>query len=163
MFYPGYLGSNNYRIPALLTTNKGTVISSIDARISNGSDSPNNIDSAVRRKVLNSDGTYGEWEEGNIVINFPENASTIDTALLQDEETDRIFLLVTTFPTGYGFGQAKVGSGYTTVEKDGVPHRYRSLYDRSNNLYTIRENGIVYDANGNETEYKVTENNMDLF
>lgn len=163
VFYPGYLGSNNYRIPALLTTNKGTVISSIDARISNGSDSPNNIDSAVRRKVLNSDGTYGEWEEGKIVINFPENASTIDTALLQDEETDRIFLLVTTFPTGYGFGQAKVGSGYTTVEKDGVPHRYRSLYDRSNNLYTIRENGIVYDANGNETEYKVTENNMDLF
>ncbi|MBS5951176.1 MAG: FIVAR domain-containing protein, partial [Clostridium sp.] len=35
--------------------------------------------------------------------------------------------------------------------------------DSSNNLYTIRENGIVYDSNGNPTEYKVTENNMDLY
>lgn len=163
IFYSGYLGSNNYRIPALFTTKEGTIISSIDARIPHGGDSPNNIDTAIRRRVLNENGEYGEWEEGKIIIDLPENASTIDTSLVQDKETGRIFLLVTSFASGYGFPNAKTGSGYTEVEKDGVVYRYRSLYDSSNNLYTIRENGVVYDSNGNPTEYKVTENNMDLY
>lgn len=163
IFYSGYLGSNNYRIPALFTTKEGTIISSIDARIPHGGDSPNNIDTAIRRRVLNENGEYGEWEEGKIIIDLPENASTIDTSLVQDKETGRIFLLATSFASGYGFPNAKTGSGYTEVEKDGVVYRYRSLYDSSNNLYTIRENGVVYDSNENPTEYKVTENNMDLY
>lgn len=162
IFYSGYLGSNNYRIPALFTTKAGTVLASIDARISSGGDSPNNIDTAIRRKVLNSNGEY-EWEEGIKVISLPEDASTIDTSLLQDSETGRIFIIVTTFASGYGFPNSKTGSGYTRIEKDDVVYKYRSLYDNYNNLYTIRENGIVYDSNGNPTEYKVTENNMDIY
>ena len=163
IFYSGYLGSNNYRIPAMMTTKEGTILASIDARIPHGGDSPNNIDTAIRRRVLNENGEYGEWEEGKIIINLEENASTIDTAMVQDEETGRIFLLVTTWASGYGFPNAKTGSGYTDIEKDGVVYRYMSLYDSSNNLYTIRENGVVYDSNGNPTEYKVTENNMNLY
>lgn len=163
IFYSGYLGSHNYRIPSLLTTQKGTVIASIDARISSGSDSPNNIDTAIRRKTLNSDGKYGDWQEGKIIINLPDKASTIDTSLVQEQETGRIFMLVTTYSAGHGFPNSKVGSGYTTIEKDGTSYKYRSLYDSSNNLYTIREDGIVYDSNGNPTDYKVTENNMDLY
>ena len=154
LFKPGDLGSQNFRIPALFTTKDGTVIASIDVRNQGGADAPwNDIDSGVRRKTLG-----GEWEEAQKVIDYPSRASVIDTALTQDEETGRIFLLVTTFPENYGFWQAQAGSGYTEV--DGV--KYRSLYDASGNLYTIRESGNVYDSEGNITNYNVNVHSMEL-
>lgn len=154
LFKPGDLGSQNFRIPALFTTKDGTVIASIDVRNQGGADAPwNDIDSGVRRKTLG-----GEWEEAQKVIDYPSRASVIDTALTQDEETGRIFLLVTTFPENYGFWQAQAGSGYTDI--DGV--KYRSLYDASGNLYTIRESGNVYDSEGNITNYNVNVHSMEL-
>ena len=154
LFKPGDLGSQNFRIPALFTTKDGTVIASIDVRNKGGADAPwNDIDSAVKRKTLE-----GKWEEPQRVIDYPNGASVIDTSLTQDEETGRVFLLVTTFPENYGFWQAEAGSGYTEV--DGV--KYRSLYDSSGNLYTIRESGNVYDSEGNITTYNVNVNTMEL-
>ena len=154
LFKPGDLGSQNFRIPALFTTKDGTVIASIDVRNKGGADAPwNDIDSAIRRKTLG-----GEWEEAQKVIDYPNGASVIDTSLTQDEETGRVFLLVTTFPENYGFWQAEAGSGYTEI--DGV--KYRSLYDASENLYTIRESGNVYDSEGNITNYNVNVNTMEL-
>lgn len=154
LFKPGDLGSQNFRIPALFTTKDGTVIASIDVRNKGGADAPwNDIDSAIRRKTLG-----GEWEEAQKVIDYPNGASVIDTSLTQDEETGRAFLLVTTFPENYGFWQAEAGSGYTEI--DGV--KYRSLYDASENLYTIRESGNVYDSEGNITNYNVNVNTMEL-
>lgn len=154
LFKPGDLGSQNFRIPALFTTKDGTVIASIDVRNKGGADAPwNDIDSAIRRKTLG-----GEWEEAQKVIDYPNGASVIDTSLTQDEETGRVFLLVTTFPENYGFWQAEAGSGYTEI--DGV--KYRSLYDASGNLYTIRESGNVYDSEGNITTYNVNVNTMEL-
>lgn len=154
LFKPGDLGSQNFRIPALFTTKDGTVIASIDVRNKGGADAPwNDIDSAVKRKTLE-----GKWEEPQRVIDYPNGASVIDTSLTQDEETGRVFLLVTTFPENYGFWQAEAGSGYTEV--DGV--KYRSLYDASGNLYTIRESGNVYDSEGNITTYNVNVNTMEL-
>ncbi|MCE9656858.1 exo-alpha-sialidase, partial [Clostridium celatum] len=154
LFKPGDLGSPNFRIPALFTTKEGTVIASIDVRNNGGADAPwNDIDSGVKRKTVN-----GEWEEAQKVIDFPSNASVIDTALTQDEETGRIFLLVTTFPQNYGFWQAQAGSGYTEIDGE----KYRSLYDSSGNLYTIREDGNVYDNEGNITDYNVNIHSMEL-
>lgn len=154
LFKPGDLGSQNFRIPALFTTKDGTVIASIDVRNQGGADAPgNDIDSAVRRKTIG-----GEWEEAQKVIDYPSRASVIDTSLTQDEETGRVFLLVTTFPENYGFWQAEAGSGYTEV--NGV--KYRSLYDSSGNLYTIRESGNVYDSEGNITNYNVNVHSMEL-
>ncbi|MGL5379780.1 sialidase domain-containing protein [Clostridium sp.] len=154
LFAPGNLGSNNYRIPALYTTKDGTVLASIDARISNGGDSPNNIDTAIKR----SEDGGKTWDEGQIILDYPDKASAIDTAMVQDKESGRIFLLVTHFASGYGFPNSKTGSGYKEI--DGV--RYLQLFDKSNNEYTVREEGKVYDSQGNVTNYVMNED-RDLF
>ncbi|MGL5244061.1 MAG: sialidase domain-containing protein, partial [Sarcina sp.] len=148
LFSPNYLNSNNYRIPALYTTKQGTVLASIDARISHGGDSPNNIDTAIRRKEKDK-----EWEEGKIILDFPAAASAIDTSMIQDEKTGRIFLLVTHFADGYGFPNAKKGTGYKEI--NGV--KYLCLYNASGNEFTVREEGKVYDKDGNITNYKLDE------
>ena len=149
LFAPGDLNSNNYRIPALYTTKDGTVLASIDARIPHGGDAPNNIDTAIRR----SEDGGKTWEEAKIILDYPDKASAIDTSMTQDEETGRIFLLVTHFPSGYGFPQAKKGSGYKEINGK----RYLQLFDAKNNEYTVREEGKVYDSEGNITKYTVDE------
>ena len=58
------MDSNNYRIPALFYTQKGTLIAGIDRRVESGGDSPNNIDAVIRRSF--DDGTT--WEEDGIYI-----------------------------------------------------------------------------------------------
>ncbi|MCM3693783.1 sialidase family protein [Neobacillus niacini] len=155
IFYPGFMDSNNYRIPALLYTEKGTLIAGIDRRVVHGGDSPNNIDAVIRRSF-----DQGQtWEEDGIVINdYPDQASNIDLTLLQDKSNERIFTLVDGFPHGAGlmggFGtNAYKGTGFKTV--DGKVYMY--LKDENNKEYTIRENGIVYDESGTRTEYSVDE------
>ncbi|WP_052356664.1 sialidase domain-containing protein [[Clostridium] dakarense] len=149
LFKPGDLNSNAYRIPALYTTKAGTVLASIDARKPHGGDAPNNIDTAIRRS---KDGGK-TWEESKIILDYPDKASAIDTAIVQDDETGRIFLLVTHFPSGYGFNEAKPGSGYKEIDGQ----KYLLLRDANNNEYTIREEGKVYDRNGIVTEYTLDE------
>ncbi|GEN46640.1 sialidase family protein [Alkalibacillus haloalkaliphilus] len=160
VFYPGFMDSNNYRIPALFYTEKGTLIAGIDRRVESGADSPNDIHSAIRRSY-----DQGEtWEDEGIIINaYPDDASNIDLAFTQDNSNERIFALVDGFPHGAGlmggFGNnAYPGTGYTTVNGED----YMFLLDEDENEYTIREEGIVYDGEGNPTSYKVDEN-RDLY
>jgi sialidase-1 len=155
IFYPGFMDSNNYRIPALLYTEKGTLIAGIDRRVVHGGDSPNNIDAVIRRSF-----DQGEtWEEDGIVINdYPDQASNIDLSFVQDQSNDRVFALVDGFPDGAGlmggFGaNAYPGTGFKTV--DGKKYLY--LIDENNMEYTIREDGIVYDESGAHTDYSVDE------
>lgn len=149
LFKPGDLNSNAYRIPALYTTKAGTVLASIDARKPHGGDAPNNIDTAIRR----SEDGGKTWEESKIILDYPDKASAIDTAIVQDNETGRIFLLVTHFASGYGFHEAKPGSGYKEIDGQ----RYLLLRDANNNEYTVREEGKVYDNKGIVTEYTLDE------
>ncbi len=81
-------------------------------------------------------------------MNYPDKSSVIDTTLIQDDETGRIFLLVTHFPSKYGFWNAGLGSGFKNI--DGK--EYLCLYDSSGKEFTVREN-VVYDKDGNKTEY----------
>ncbi len=53
LFTGGKEGSKFYRIPSLVTTNKGTLISVCDARIERWNDAPNNIDLAMKRSFDN--------------------------------------------------------------------------------------------------------------
>ncbi|MDU1312995.1 MAG: sialidase domain-containing protein [Clostridium septicum] len=151
IFTPGELGSNNFRIPALYTTKDGTVLASIDVRKGGGHDAPNNIDTGIKRST---DGGV-TWDEGKIILDYPGASSAIDTSLLQDDETGRIFLIVTHFAEGYGFGNSKTGSGYVEIEGK----RYLKLLGANDTIYTVREEGVVYDSNGEATNYTVDNNN----
>lgn len=156
LFYSGYDKSSDYRIPSLLTTKEGTVIAAIDKRNQNAADW-GNIDTMIRRKEVGAT----KFNEGQVILDLADNMSSsttsaflIDPSMVQDKETGRIFLLVDMFPESAGLASSnllKTGTGYKKIDgKD-----YQLLYDASNNEYTIRENGKVYNADGNVTEYTI--------
>lgn len=158
LFMAGQEGARNYRIPALLTTQKGTVIAAIDKRHQHAADW-GNIDTAIRRSL---DGGQ-TWEADQVVIDLLEqpfgtqnSAFLIDPLLVQDKNNGRIFMLVDMFPETKGFfginqNHSSEGTGYKSI--DGK--HYRLLTDDENNQYTVRENGVVYNENNQATDYRV--------
>ena len=164
-------GSNYYRIPALLTLKSGTVISAADARFGGTHDSPNNIDIAVARS---EDGGknwsepellfhYGDYEDNTLEIpvgtqtRVNQSASFIDPVLLQDEETERVFLISDAMAAGYGSPQAVTGSGYKEIQGE----KYLKLQKagETDYNYTVRENGVIYNDTTNQpTEYSLNSN-----
>ena len=118
-FEEGQLGSERYRIPAILTLNDGSVLAAADMRYGHGSDSPNNIDVVVAKSA---DG-YTNWEY-NIINHFDDyadsetataSASFIDSAIIQSKETGRIFIVSDAWTSEGGYPTAKKGTGFTTV------------------------------------------------
>lgn len=148
VFYPGLYDSKAYRIPALYNTMDGTLIAGIDKRLDHAGDSPANIDIMVRRSL-----DQGEsWETDGVIINdYPGYASNIDQLLLQDKETKRLYSLVLGFPEGGGFPTIEQGTGFTTIDGN----QYMMLYGSGNQKYTVRENGVVFNSNHEETDYSV--------
>lgn len=122
LFDGGMWGSRGYRIPTLLRTKADTLLAFIDQRFYGGADHPNRIHTVVRRS---EDG--GEtWSEPVTVLAMPENAQTIDTCSVQDEQTGRIFLLtdafpevMTTFTVSSGTGWRKEGGELCRVLMNG--------------------------------------------
>ena len=57
-FPKGCMGSERFRIPAMLTTQKGTVLAACDARWNHGEDSAGNLETVIARS---SDGGRS-WE-----------------------------------------------------------------------------------------------------
>lgn len=164
-------GSNYYRIPALLTLKSGTVISAADARFGGTHDSPNNIDIAVARS---EDGGknwsepellfhYGDYEDNTLEIpvgtqtRVNQSASFIDPVLLQDEETERVFLISDAMAAGYGSSQAVTGSGYKEIQ--GKKYLKLQKAGETDYNYTVRENGVIYNDTTNQpTEYSLNSN-----
>lgn len=144
LFYEGYDNSSNYRIPSLLTTKKGTVIAAVDQRRSGSGDS-GDIATVIRRS---RDGGR-TWGEPQQLIDLPAGGSyhsfTIDSSMLQDEKTGRVFLLVDMFPESTGLMSGSpvkmAASGYREINGK----TYLVLMSRDGNkTYTLRENGRVY-------------------
>ncbi len=164
-------GANYYRIPSLLTLKSGNMISAIDARFGGTHDSPNNIDIAVSR----SEDGGKEWSEPFLAFHYDDfedntleiplgtqvrvnqSASFIDPVLLQDEETERVFLIADAMPAGYGSPQAVSGSGYKEI--NGQKYLKLQKAGETDYNYTVRENNIIYDDRTNEaTEYSLNAN-----
>lgn len=164
-------GANYYRIPALLTLKSGTVISAADARFGGTHDSPNNIDIAVARS---EDGGknwskpelpfhYEDYEDNTLEIpvgtqtRVNQSASFIDPVLLQDEETERVFLISDAMAAGCGSPQAVTGSGYKEIQ--GKKYLKLQKAGETDYNYTVRENGVIYNDTTNQpTEYSLNSN-----
>ena len=156
---PNKDGIASYRIPALLKTDKGTLIAGTDERRLHHSDW-GDIGMVVRR----SDDNGKTWGDRIVISNPRDNEKAknpewpspvnIDMALVQDPETKRIFSIYDMFLEGKAVfslpGKApqayeQVGDKvYQVLYKQGDPERY-----------TIRENGEVFDSQNRKTEYKV--------
>lgn len=155
-------GIKNYRIPALLTTKKGTLIAGADERRLHMNDW-GDIGMVVRR----SEDQGTTWSDRIDIINLRDNPNaknpdvgspvTIDMALVQDDTTDRIFAIYDMFTEGRGIfsiaGQNE--KAYQTVDGN----VYQNLYKNGESEpYTIRENGLVYSPKGELTDYHVIVN-----
>lgn len=159
LFHDGYDGARKYRIPSLLTTNKGTVLAAIDQRHQHHLDW-GNIDLFLRRST---DGGK-TWDKGKKLIDLIDNekagqehsAFLIDASMVQDRTTNRIYLLVDMFPESRGFFTVKNSDpGTDTVEVEGK--KYQRLKDTSNTEYYVKEDGKVYKKSDNTlTNYTVT-------
>lgn len=166
-------GSSYFRIPAMLTTMQGTVISAIDARFGGTQDAPNNLDTAVS---TSTDGGKS-WSDGILPFHFDDfadngqifkegsgvsvagSAAFIDPALLEDRTINsngRIFILVDAFPSATGTLTAQKGSGYTLI--DGKKYLKLKKAGETEYHYTLRENNVIYDQNGAPTEYSLNGN-----
>lgn len=164
-------GANYYRIPALLTLKSGAVIGAADARFGGTHDSPNNIDIAVARS---EDGGknwskpellfhYEDYEDNTLEIpvgtqtRVNQSASFIDPVLLQDEETERVFLISDAMAARYGSPQAVAGSGYKEIQ--GKKYLKLQKAGETDYNYTVRENGVIYNDTTNQpTEYSLNSN-----
>jgi sialidase-1 len=151
LFYPGLNNCANYRIPSIITTNQGTLVAAIDARVDRGGDNPNNIDKYVRRSEDNGE----TWGPVQILVDYPgmsdNGSAACDPAMLQDKVTGTIWMIFNHTPAGVGLWNSKQGIGFN---EDG----YKLLFDIDGNAYTLRENGAVFDSAGQKTDLLVQEN-----
>ena len=155
-------GINSYRIPALLKTDKGTLIAGADERRLHYSDW-GDIGMVVKR----SEDKGQTWGDRITLTNLRDNPKAkdpnigspvnIDMVLVQDTETKRIFSVYDMFPEGKGIFGMSAEKEEAYKEIDGKT--YQILYrEGENGAYTIRENGVVYTPDGQATDYRVVVN-----
>jgi len=156
---PNKDGIASYRIPALLKTDRGTLIAGADERRLHHSDW-GDIGMVVRR----SDDKGKTWGDRIVISNPRDNENArrahagspvnIDMALVQDPKTKRIFSIFDMFVEGEAVRDlpGKAPQAYEQIG-DKV---YQVLYKKGEaGRYTIRENGEVFDPENRKTEYRV--------
>ena len=156
---PNKEGINSYRIPALLKTDKGTLIAGADERRLHHLDW-GDIGMVVRR----SEDKGKTWGNKIVISNPRDNGEAkdsgalspvnIDMVLVQDPETKRIFSVYDMFPEGKAVF-AMPDKPEKAYEKIG-DKSYQILYKSGEKgHYTIRENGEVYNSQNQKTDYHV--------
>ncbi|HFI0795184.1 TPA: sialidase domain-containing protein [Streptococcus suis] len=152
-------GAASFRIPALLKTDKGTLIAATDMRHDHSGDW-GDIAQVVKRSSDNG----VTWGSTIKIVDLKNNEKavnriigaplTIDTALVQDPTTKRIFAIYDMYPEGQAlFGMPSQREvEYTVVNGKS----YLNLYSNKNNRpFTLRENGYIYTPDGQITLYRV--------
>ena len=109
VFVGGQDGVFEYRIPVLLTSNKGTLLAFCDARIKRRGDPPNNIDLVMKRSA---DGGK-TWGPLKTLVDLGEGA-VADSCGLVDRETGTIWVFSVYAPEGVGSRNAAPGLSGTT-------------------------------------------------
>ncbi|HFU3985528.1 TPA: sialidase domain-containing protein [Streptococcus suis] len=152
-------GAASFRIPALLKTDKGTLIAATDMRHDHSGDW-GDIAQVVKRSSDNG----VTWGSTIKIVDLKNNEKaanrtigaplTIDTALVQDPTTKRIFAIYDMYPEGQAlFGMPSQREvEYTVINGKS----YLNLYTNKNNRpFTLRENGYIYSPEGQVTLYRV--------
>ncbi len=152
--YSGYQGANNFRIPIPMRTIKGTLLVSFDKMFQGPQDHPNRIHLVMRR----SEDEGKTWQHAKTLVKLPGNAQAIDSCMLQDNETGRIFLLTSTYPENVTVFTSDSGIGY--VKEDGYAKRI--LVDDANRRYLVQKDGKVT-LDGQPTEFTAIENGTKLY
>jgi sialidase-1 len=88
-FIAGEAGVCEYRIPALVCTNEGTLLAACDARADKPGDAPNNIDLAFKR----SEDLGETWSDVEILIDDGGDMAAGDPCMLVDRETGTIWII----------------------------------------------------------------------
>ena len=177
IFYEGDATNSSYfRIPTMLTLKNGHVVTSIDVRYGGTHDARSNIDIGFSKSV-DAGETWSEptmpmcfddyaaeqidWPRDSVGKNVQINGSAafIDSNLMEDQETNTLFLIADVDPAGIGFNNSSAGSGFKTINNE----KYVALRwseDNSNTYnYSIRDDGVIYDDTTNQpTEYSVDGN-----
>ncbi|NQK50004.1 hypothetical protein HO504_08820 [Streptococcus suis] len=152
-------GAASFRIPALLKTDKGTLIAATDMRHDHSGDW-GDIAQVVKRSSDNGV-TWGstikivDLKNNEKAVNRTIGAPlTIDTALVQDPTTKRIFAIYDMYPEGQAlFGMPSQREvEYTVVNGKSYLNLYSNKNDRP---FTLRENGYIYTPDGQITRYRV--------
>ena len=155
-------GINSYRIPALLKTDKGTLLAAGDERRLHHLDY-GDIGMVVRRSQDNGQ----TWGDKITISNLRDNPEAkdaaapsplnIDMVLVQDPTTKRIFSVYDMFPEGRAvFGMPDHPE--KAYEQIG-DKTYQILYKQGETEhYTLRENGDIFNSQNQKTNYRVVVN-----
>ena len=169
-----------YRIPSLVKTKSGALLAAADARkmhyndwgdiatvVKRSTDNGNTWSNNVTVVDTATEPTYSKTLVGGGEGSDTRSSLTIDPVLLSTS-AGKVFLLVNFMPesTGSYFnwggnnkGQlggaynSLIGTGYVNI--DGK--KYLKLNDSQGKLYTVRDNGLVYNDSNELTAYKVSE------
>ena len=153
LFYSNYMDAPNYRMPALLQTQRGTLLAAADQRLHGPLEHPNKIHIVMRRSTDQG----STFEPGISVVQMPENARAMDSCMLQDQETGRIFLLTTQFSENSTLFSVSPGIGYEIVDGE----IFRQLLDDNGRKYLESASGEIT-CQGKATSYR-TGSNYKLF
>lgn len=150
LFYSGLDDAKEYRIPLLFKTNKDTILAICDKRYF-GLEDYGKVDLVLRRKEKNY-----EFSEVKTAISLSSDSNnklhpfTIDASIVQDEESNRIYIFTTMFPASKGFYDAQMGSGYIEIQGE----KYLELFGKNGEQFYVKD-GEVYTIDGVKTCYKV--------
>ena len=159
---PNSEGIKSYRIPALLRTDKGTLLAAGDERRLHHLDY-GDIGMVVRRSQDNGQ----TWGDKITISNLRDNPEAkdaaapsplnIDMVLVQDPTTKRIFSVYDMFPEGRAvFGMPDHPE--KAYEQIG-DKTYQILYKQGETEhYTLRENGEIFNSQNQKTNYRVVVN-----
>ena len=111
IFVAGRDGVFQYRIPALVTSTKGTLIAACDARKDRAGDPPNNIDHVCKRSF---DGGR-TWGPLQVVADFPGTEAAGDPCLLADRQTGTVWVFYAWCPEGIGSRASQPGLAGRTM------------------------------------------------
>jgi len=89
VFVAGEHDVAEYRIPAVVTTNEGTLLAVCDARVDRPGDAPNNIDLVLKRS-----GDLGRtWGAREVVVDLPGQMAAGDPCMLVDRQTGAVWII----------------------------------------------------------------------